>query len=282
MDLAKIRRIIISAVVSDDALFETLVLKGGNALNLIHGIGSRVSLDLDFSMSQDFKDIENTKKRLFAALIEHLDANNYVVFDEKLTRKPAKTKDPTWGGYVVEFKLIDRKKHDELNGNLDEIRRNSVTVDGIGSGPRTFRIEISKYEYCEEKIEVEVEYYSCYVYTLPMLAAEKLRAICQQMPEYALNKTKVARARDFYDVHSIIESQHLDLSEARYLELINNVFAAKKVPLHLLGKISKTRQFHEAEWAGVRDSIAGGQEDFGFYFESVVKTVGELESLWVE
>ena len=31
-----------------------LALKGGNALRLVHGITSRTSVDLDFSIKQDF------------------------------------------------------------------------------------------------------------------------------------------------------------------------------------------------------------------------------------
>ena len=54
IDLTEIRRIAIAALFSDDVLTEYLVLKGGNALNLVYGITSRTSIDLDFAMGQDF------------------------------------------------------------------------------------------------------------------------------------------------------------------------------------------------------------------------------------
>jgi predicted nucleotidyltransferase component of viral defense system len=47
-----IRKLTITALFSDEVLFEQLVLKGGNALSLVHGISPRDSLDLDFSMSR--------------------------------------------------------------------------------------------------------------------------------------------------------------------------------------------------------------------------------------
>jgi len=50
LDFAQIRRAAIAALFSDDVLTEYLVLKGGNALDLIYGITSRTSMDLDFSM----------------------------------------------------------------------------------------------------------------------------------------------------------------------------------------------------------------------------------------
>ncbi|MFQ5995945.1 MAG: nucleotidyl transferase AbiEii/AbiGii toxin family protein [Acidiferrobacterales bacterium] len=283
MDLATIRRLIVSAVVSDDFLFETLVFKGGNALNLIHGIGSRASLDIDFSMSRDFKNLEGARTRLFKALQGRLSANGYMVFDERMEPKPSElTDDPTWGGYTVEFKLIERDKYEKVKGKLEDMRRQSVSVDGAHTGSRKFKIQISKYEYCEGKTEAEVEYFSCYVYTPLMIGVEKLRAICQQMPEYTPTIHKVARARDFYDIHCIIEAEHLDLSEPENLELIRSMFQAKKVPLYLLGKISETRDFHAAEWPAVRDSISEEDKGFDFYFDSIVQKIETLKPLWVE
>jgi predicted nucleotidyltransferase component of viral defense system len=48
LDYREIRRIAITAIFSDDFLFERVVLKGGNALSLALGLGNRTSLDLDF------------------------------------------------------------------------------------------------------------------------------------------------------------------------------------------------------------------------------------------
>jgi predicted nucleotidyltransferase component of viral defense system len=56
--LEKLKKLTIIAMVSDDYLMEKLVLKGGNALDIFYGISPRASLDLDFSMPDDFKDDE--------------------------------------------------------------------------------------------------------------------------------------------------------------------------------------------------------------------------------
>ncbi len=45
IDLDEVRRLILIALFSDDELMEALVFKGGNALALIHKVGSRASLD---------------------------------------------------------------------------------------------------------------------------------------------------------------------------------------------------------------------------------------------
>jgi hypothetical protein len=46
LDFQAVRRIAITALFSDDVLFEKVVLKGGNAINLALGLSDRTSLDL--------------------------------------------------------------------------------------------------------------------------------------------------------------------------------------------------------------------------------------------
>jgi predicted nucleotidyltransferase component of viral defense system len=65
MDFAEVRRLTIVALFSDDLLFEQVVLKGGNALNLVYGLSPRTSLDLDFSLENDFADLDDTCNRIF-------------------------------------------------------------------------------------------------------------------------------------------------------------------------------------------------------------------------
>jgi predicted nucleotidyltransferase component of viral defense system len=64
--LLLVRKTIIVAIASDDVLMERLVLKGGNALDIVYRLGERASLDVDFSMSDDFASKEEgslTEKR---------------------------------------------------------------------------------------------------------------------------------------------------------------------------------------------------------------------------
>ena len=62
MNFDDVRRYTITALFSDDVLFEQLALKGGNAMSLVHCISSRTSLDLDFSMDKDFENIDRIFK----------------------------------------------------------------------------------------------------------------------------------------------------------------------------------------------------------------------------
>jgi hypothetical protein len=282
MDLSAIRRLIITAVCSDDMLLDMLVLKGGNALNLIHRIGDRTSLDIDFSMSGDFTDLKEAGQRLTRALTDRFDAYGYVVFDCTLVQMPSEPPShPRWGGYRAEFKLIEKAKFQEVGGDLEGMRRQSLSV-GDPRASRRFRIEISKYEYCEGKESVEVEDSLCYVYTPAMIAAEKLRAICQQMPMYPFVTFKVARARDFYDIYAIVTARALNMTSPEHIDLIRHMFEAKEVPLSFLRNIPETRAFHAQDWPAVRDTLGEEDRGFDFYFDFVVALVQRLKPLWVE
>ncbi len=279
MNLDEIRRLIIVAVCSDDVLLDTLVLKGGNALSLIHGVGQRSSVDIDFSMESDFADLGDARRRLFRALHERFDTKGFVVFDEDLRPKPRSPLNPHWGGYLVEFKLIARAKYQALSGNLEVIRRQSEAV-GDSSHSRKFRIEISKFEYVAGKAEAEIDDYLCYVYTLPMIAAEKLRAICQQMDGYPLTAHPRPRARDFYDIYAIATERALDFSQSDFHDLVRHMFAAKDVPLAFLAQIPAQESFHAQDWPAVRDAIRSGGRDFAYYFAFVVQQLAKLKPLW--
>ena len=113
-----------------------------------------------------------------------------------------------------------------------------------------------------------------------MLAIEKLRAICQQMPDYPMRSHPTPRARDFYDIYSVIEGTHIDLITLTNLQLARDIFAAKSVPLTLISKISEHREFHKQDWPAVELTVSGKLLEFDFYFDFVIGQTRLLESLW--
>jgi hypothetical protein len=115
-----------------------------------------------------------------------------------------------------------------------------------------------------------------------MLAIEKLRAICQQMPEYAKRGHPVARARDFYDIYMILDSTRPDLHSPENLRLISDIFRAKEVDLKLLKDIGNFREFHRPDWPSVQLSVTGELKEFDFYFDFLLQKVELLKTLWVE
>ena len=88
-----IRRTAIVAMFSDDVLMEQLVLKGGNALDLVHGLTARGSLDIDYSIEGDFDNLpEIEARRCLRALRGRFDSVGLLVFDQKFLRRPSSPK----------------------------------------------------------------------------------------------------------------------------------------------------------------------------------------------
>jgi predicted nucleotidyltransferase component of viral defense system len=278
-DLREIRKALLTAVGSDDVLVELLVFKGGNALELIHKIGERASLDLDFSMERDVEDAQDLETRLRRAVEDRVDSLALVVFDWKFGPRPRTSEEGSrWGGYRAEFKLIERDLARQLGGELDALRRQSVEL-----GPehqRVFQIDISKFEFCRDHVTVEVDHYQLQVYTPAMIAAEKLRAICQQLPEYRQRRNPAPRPRDFYDIHAIVVVAGVRLAD--HLELLRHMFDAKEVPYELLKLVrrDRERQFHGQGWSAVAQAVRGEVQPFDFYFDFVCSCVEELKALW--
>lgn len=283
MDIRRIRELVIIAMFADDDLMDILVLKGGNALDIAHGMNLRASIDVDFSISGDFENSEIVKYKIEQSLSERFDSEGYKLFDYKFEQKPSKSKQeipPFWGGYEVEFKIIEIRKYSQLQQNTSNLRRNAALVGS--EQKRNFKIDISKCEYCDFKEELELDNFTIYVYTLPMIVIEKLRALCQQMPEYSLRRKGRARARDVFDIYSIIHEKLVDITTQENQELFRPIFLAKQVPLTLLSQIKEQREFHRPDWVAVEQSVSATLEPFDFYYDYLENLIENLKSLGIE
>ena len=282
--LERIKKLAIIAMFSDDDLMDILVLKGGNAIDIVYGIASRSSLDLDFSIATEFNPVEMDlmKSRFEKALNRVFDEAGYKVFDIRFGERPedSGTDVPQfWGGYRLEFKLIDKIKYAELENDVQRLR---LSAEDVGPGARkTYRIEISKWEYCDGKNAEELDDYTVYVYTPAMIVLEKLRAICQQMPEYSkfLGKSyQTARARDFFDIYTVVEHFNIDLTASENLNLLKVIFKAKEVPINLIGNIKEFREYHRPDFIAVENTVKPNIriKDFDYYFDYVINKCNEL------
>ena len=284
--LDRIKILAVQAMFSDDELLEQLVLKGGNAMALVHQISARASVDLDFSLQQDFgDDIAGTQTRIHMALAETFRASRYEVFDFHMIEKPRAISEDMrhfWGGYAVEFKLATADVFTEHRDDLVVLRRRAVN---LGQGPK-FLIDISRFEYVNDKQPVDFEGYMIYVYSPLMIVCEKLRAICQQMPEYGpiikRDRAGSARARDFVDIFVLMETLKLDITTDKTTQILKSMFEVKKVPLAFLGKVPEVYEFHRAGFAAVEATVTPGfdLQEFRFYFDYTLALIDKLKPAW--
>jgi hypothetical protein len=286
LTIEQIKKLVIVGMFADDILMEKLVLKGGNALDLILAISSRSSVDVDFSLPDDLPGgLDDASRRIQRALSRTFDLSRLVVFDFHMVAKPNVVSDDVaqfWGGYAIEFKLVDQATYNEFKDDVEKLRRVAIP---LGQSTKLL-IDISRFEHTLGKQAHELDGYRIYAYSPLMLACEKLRAICQQMPEYGhvvhRDRPGAARARDFLDLHTLIEHFNLDLANADSLELLKAIFEAKRVPIELLGKVGEFRDFHKADWPNVVATVKAGKpiKDFDFYFDYVVELNARLKAFW--
>ena len=119
-NLDKIKRLAVISMFSDDDLMEMFVLKGGNAIDMVHKIALRASKDIDFSIENEFKreDYEKIQHKIENALGKTFREEGYEVFDVNLSEKPLKISEDVkmfWGGYQIDFKIIGREKYAKLH-----------------------------------------------------------------------------------------------------------------------------------------------------------------------
>lgn len=284
--LDRIKIVAVQAMFSDDDLLEKLVLKGGNAMVLIHRVGARTSVDLDFSLEHDFgDDMAGVAARIEKLLVDTFAADNFHLFDFEMVEKPKAISEDLkhfWGGYEVVFKLATSVVHAEHGKDLDGLRKRALN---LGRGTR-FSIDISRFEYVEGKEPADLEGYTIYVYSPVMIVCEKLRAICQQMPEYGpiikRGRAGSARPRDFVDIFVLMEKLNLDLGSEKAHEILRSMFAVKKVPLDFLSKVPETFEFHLAGFPSVAATVEPGFDlkDFRFYFDYTLALIDRLKPVW--
>ncbi len=286
-DRWSLKREVILALFADDALMQQLVLKGGNLLDVVYGISTRPSRDIDLSIGGEVEDPDRFRRTIEKALGKWFEPKGYVVFDVNLREEPKPLTEefrPFWGGYKVDFKIIDTETYEKLAGNQTKLRMRAMTV--VDEHGKKFPIEISKHEYVDEKVAETVDELTVYAYSPGMLVAEKLRAICQQMPEYTchLKKHATPRGRDFLDIYTVAEYFRVDFGAPGFHRTVRRVFQAKRVDLRLLSKIADeaTREYHRPDFVSIGPTIRPGfdLQDFDFYYNYVVEKCGRmLESL---
>lgn len=287
-ELVEIRKLTIIALFSDDDLMFNLVLKGGNALEIGYGLNSRASIDIDVSMINEFKDVglhvlEDVQDRLKNALNRAFEPEGYKVFDVKIKEVPKKINENMqgfWGAYEASFKIIDPEEYEKHKENYFALNAKSFSTN---EGKKKVVIDFGRFEYCESRISHDLDGYFIQIYTPELIVFEKLRAICQQMPEYLKSIGKDPefgrpRPRDFYDIHTILESDkipELNLGSKENQQHLLKCFEVKKVPNILIAAIKNTYQFHAQEESKLRDSILNKEEYAGFeyYFNYVVEVI---------
>jgi len=277
--LDRIKRLTLRALVADEILMKGLVLKGGNALSIAYNIRDRGSVDIDFSMENDFskKEISRIENQLDYLLNSEFAKEDLKVFDIKFKEKPKQQKVKEWKGYEILFKIISKELYVKGEDRANRMKAISIKSDHS----KSFSVDISSYEYVATSRMTDVDGTILRVYTPEMIVIEKLRALCQSMPEYQniISTARIkGRARDFYDIWNICQNFKLDFTTDENKQLMEDIFASKLVPVDFLNLIPKYKDLQSKDWVNVIDTVQEDLKGFEFYYDFTISVINNLLS----
>lgn len=273
------------AIYSNNLLSDQLFLKGGQALRVKEKIKNRFSADIDFSFATEIADQDIYFEMLREALASGFYGSGYYLFDFSYNRKPRFKKEGTpdfWSGWGVEFKLVPNSKR---NLSKADLSRSGLVPKGASSPKIT--LDISEHEYCGSVEKVKVKCTDVNVYSRKLLILEKIRAICQQHPEYPL-KSVDQRARDYYDIEQlwviVLKEENAEVFLEECAKHIKLVFDAKGVNLELLENIFEPAfvELQKNGWKSVQNTVSGKLESFEYYIETLKFIVSEIKKRLIE
>lgn len=272
MHADEIRDTIITSIFSNDDLLDILTLKGGNAMKLLN-LTNRESSDLDFSITEGkrlSKEVEG--QEIEDQLNQSFEEIAYKVISFKFSNKPLKRKTltpPYWGGYQIEFSIISLSKFQDLN---EKQKANiNAYAESIENGKKKIKIDLSFEEYTEPRIETQLNDFTIYLYSPLMIVYEKIRASCQQLPEYKLGSEKT-RARDLYDIYTLLTHKtQIDLKDEVFNKnnfyIIKKMFELKDVDFSLMLKLETIKNELNSDYEdNVLPQIPGNEEPPNFDF----------------
>ncbi|TVQ79065.1 MAG: hypothetical protein EA369_05705 [Bradymonadales bacterium] len=271
----------LTAIYSKDILSEKLFLKGGQALRLAHNLKSRLSRDVDFSTPSKIEEEDLYFTHFEESLKTEFSANGFHLFDFRYVRRPEKRDGDApdfWAGWAVDFKLIEKEKADL---SLSQLRREAIIPEESESSG--ILIDISEYEYCDSVDRITLGSVEIKSYSRVLLVLEKIRAICQQHPDYPHKRTAKNRARDYYDIERLYQKVLRDANKEQLLKEaakhLEKVFKAKNADLQLLDKIfeSSFYSLQEKGWEATKGTISERVDNFSYYNETLKGIVEELK-----
>ena len=260
---------VVVAIYGNPTLARLLILKGGSAMRMFDDQTSRISMDADFSIEKELTDADQAFREMENCLTARFATRGFDLIDFKAVKKPKKRRmgfPDWWGGWACEFKLV---ASEHSTKTLQSQRRNAHIPDGANS-PK-IQIDLSEHEYCGKQRTKTVHGTKIRAYSREMLVLEKLRAICQQHPDYPYRQQTRNRARDFYDICQLTIDTGDDFVQ-RCQRHIERVFEAKLVPLWTLRSLWDDDAFIDEFRLGfdqVRDTVHGKLDAFDTYLEHI-------------
>ncbi|MDN6900676.1 nucleotidyl transferase AbiEii/AbiGii toxin family protein [Oenococcus sicerae] len=186
-----------------------LTLKGGNALRIL-GESSRFSQDIDFSLADQGELATRDRMEIQQTIFKAFLAKGFQVLNYSFLEKPKypdnNPGNNLLGGYTITFSIIEQSSYARIPEQNQKIA--SRRAYPLENQQKKIKIDISKDEYVRDRETIQYQNYLIHIYSPLMVVYEKVRASCQQLPEY---KRPKIRARDLYDIYNLLTSRNQNL-----------------------------------------------------------------------
>jgi len=274
MHILEIIEIALVGIFSDSELSKQLVLKGGAALHFFEKIDERLSTDVDFSSRMGLQEKERFFDRLQHILTQAFEEHGLDLIDFKYQRRPRESRDRPdwWGGWLSGFKL---SPHADRKLSPEKRRKQALIPQGTPSS--VINIEISDHEYVGRTRHTTIKGVKINGYSRALLVVEKLRAVCQQHPDYPY-RGKKNRTRDLVDIYHLTKDHQTEGFLEECKRELPKSFAAKEVDVGFL-KALYDEAFVEMLRDGfpqVKDTLKGSAYPFETYLEYVRMLISKI------
>ena len=198
---------VLAGIAQQPELSQCLVFKGGTALKKIFFGNYRFSENLDFSVINAPKGERLEKALLHAITLAKDLLNNYGPFDLQLRRNPEKAPHPNGQeAFILQVKFPWHTTS-QCRIKIEITHDESVILEP------EFKPILHSYE---ENIDCLVR-----CYHIEEIVAEKLRALLQTHKKLVLRSWNRPRARDYYDLWSILKNYSSSVDTARLIAMLD-------------------------------------------------------------
>ena len=254
------------------------LIKGGSAIkyhleSLNKGVDARFSTDIDFAFSsKSFPvDFDKFKKQLIQEY-NSKDANKFHIIEKNFDIIKIPKTDDFYFGIRMSLNIRKLKKDGNTGKKVFFSDINSLAI--IADFTVNEIVEDPYFEETENKIRFA---------TIPLIIAEKFRAICWQLEENTINQYKNPRPKDFYDIFILYTVHYKREISNSHLYLIKDAmkkcFSIKNMSLDLIDCIDneKVINFHKPHFQNqVSDTLSRDSAFHDVTFDQVFSNTMEL------
>lgn len=283
------------AILSSDIFANKTVLTGGSVMNLFYNVHNRISVDLDLSLESPILPYEYV--RLETELDHNFDETfskeKYKVLNSRLEIRSLNLHNkfsdenlfnPKEILYKYAFQLMDLHEYEDIFNHSGRTKRQKESrckesIIKLPNKKNFFEIDFKWEGPIIEKQVYEINSYTLEAPSPFVLFCKKMIGILAHTPHIGdtPEKFKRARSQDFFDIHSLIDSQmiHLqDLIQPNHLSIFQTMLTEKNIATSSLKNLKKHCEFHQSNFTdSVQNMSLLPLKTFEYYFDCIIHLI---------